>query len=93
MIERLSVRLLLALLLGFGVSVIGAYAQDAANGEALFKQKCTTCHTAKKVLTGVRKTAASERAAHLEKFLPTHFAPDPAQRKAIADYLVAEAAK
>ena len=86
-------RSLLALLFGFCVSIAGAHAQDAANGEALFKQKCTTCHTAKKVLTGVRKTSAADRSAHLEKFLPTHFAPDPAQRKAIADYLVAEAAK
>jgi cytochrome c2 len=86
-------RSLLALLFGLCVSIAGAYAQDAANGEALFKQKFTTCHTAKKVLTGVRKTAAADRSAHLENFLPSHFAPDPAQRKAIADYLVAEAAK
>jgi hypothetical protein len=64
----------------------------AQDGGAAFKAKCTSCHTQKKVLDGVRKKPEAERLAHLERFLPGHFAPDPAERKAIADYLVQAAA-
>jgi mono/diheme cytochrome c family protein len=85
--------LLCVLLFGLGVSVGAAYAQDAPSGEVLFKQKCTTCHTANKVLAGVRKTPTAERAAHLEKFLATHFCPDAGQRKALVEYLLAQSAQ
>ena len=67
-----------------------AVAQDA---EALFKSKCTGCHTQQKVLTGVRKVPEADRRPHLEKFLPGHFAPDAAERMAIVEYLLAAAAK
>jgi hypothetical protein len=65
-------------------------AQDA---QALFKSKCTSCHTQKKVLTALRKMPEAERPARLDKFLPGHFAPDAAERKAIAEYLLVAAAK
>jgi hypothetical protein len=65
-----------------------ALAQGTANGETLFKARCTACHVPKKALDGVRKMPEAERPARLEKFLTGHFAPDAAQRKAIADYLI-----
>jgi hypothetical protein len=92
-IRRHCLWALLAGVFGFGMPIGGAYAQEGVNGETLFKRMCTTCHSADKVLAGVRKTPAPERTSRLATFLPTHFAPDAAQRKAIADYLLAEAAK
>jgi cytochrome c2 len=74
-------------------AVAVARAGDASDGEALFKQKCTSCHPGSKPIAKVRKTAEADRAAYLEKFLPTHFSPDPAQRKAIIDHLLGVAAK
>jgi cytochrome c5 len=68
-------------------------AQEPPAGEALFKQKCTTCHPATKPLAAVAKMPARARAARLENFLPSHFAPDAAQRKPIIEYLLAEAAR
>jgi len=64
----------------------------AQDGGAAFKTKCVACHSEKKVMDGVRKKPEAERLAHLEKFLPGHFAPDPAEREAIAEYLVQAAA-
>jgi cytochrome c5 len=63
----------------------------AAEGEQLFKSKCTTCHAAQKVIDGVHKVEADKRQAHFQKFLASHFAPDAAQRQAIVDYLIATA--
>jgi cytochrome c5 len=63
----------------------------AADGEQLFKSKCTTCHAANKAIEGVRKVEADKRQAHFDKFLISHFAPDGAQRQAIVGYLIATA--
>jgi len=65
----------------------------ADDGAALFKAKCTACHSESKVLGGVRKVAEGERAAHFEKHLAGHFAPDAAQRQAIVEYLLKAAAQ
>jgi hypothetical protein len=35
----------------------------------------------------LRKRPAAGRAAYLEGFLPKHYAPDAAERKAIVEYL------
>ncbi len=61
---------------------------SAEDGAALFKSKCTACHNETKVMAGVRKIPEAERPARLEQRLSAHFAPDPAQRKAIVDHLV-----
>lgn len=61
---------------------------SAEDGAALFKSKCTACHNEAKVMAGVRKIPEAERPERLEQRLSAHFAPDPAQRKAIVDYLV-----
>jgi mono/diheme cytochrome c family protein len=71
----------------------GAQAAEPLDGQALFKQKCTACHTADKVLSGVRKIEPPQRDARLQKFLAAHNAPDPGQRAAIVSYLLSEAAK
>ena len=83
------------LLAGAALLVLLSHAVDtsAKDGEALFKAKCTGCHSAKKALAGVRKKPDAERAAHLDKFLSSHFAPNADERAAIAAYLVSAAAK
>ncbi len=68
-----------------------AFADSVAEGEALAKSKCGVCHPVTRAVAGARKVPEAERAAHLDKFLSTHFANDAAQRKAIVDYLMAAA--
>lgn len=62
-----------------------ALAQD---GAALFKNKCTACHNEAKVMGSVRKMPEADRPARLEQHLAGHFAPDPAQRRAIVEHLL-----
>jgi cytochrome c5 len=71
-----------------GLALVLCGSVAAADGDKLFKSKCTTCHTDKKALDAARKVEADKRAAHFEKFLSTHFAPDPGERAAIVDYLI-----
>jgi cytochrome c551/c552 len=73
--------------------ICGHGAVQAQDAEALFKATCSSCHSQKKVLDGVRKKPEADRLAHLEKFLAGHFAPDPGERKAICEHLVKAAAK
>jgi hypothetical protein len=84
---------LAALACALALTAASARADDAPDGAALFKQKCTSCHPASKPIAKVRKTPEADRTAYLEKFLPTHFSPDPVQRKAIIDYMLDAAAK
>ncbi len=81
-----------AVLLGLATS-LPALADSVADGEALAKSKCSVCHPVTKAVAGARKVPEAERAAHLDKFLSTHFANDAAQRKAIVDYLMAATAQ
>ncbi|MCC7548479.1 MAG: hypothetical protein IT532_12000 [Burkholderiales bacterium] len=60
----------------------------AQDGAALFRSKCTACHDEAKVMAGVRKIEAAERPERLEQRLASHFAPDPAAREKIIEYLV-----
>jgi hypothetical protein len=71
-----------------GLALALCVTAGAADADKLFKSKCTTCHTDKKALDAARKVDEDKRAGHFEKFLSTHFAPDPAERAAIVDYLV-----
>lgn len=82
-----------AFLVAVVLSPSASLAQAGADGEALFKTKCTGCHSVKKVLDGVRKMSEAQRAAQLDKFLSTHFAADAGQRAAIAAYLIQAAAR
>ena len=90
----MTVRLRIVLTLGLasGVALGSAWAQDPAAAAQLFKQKCTTCHSASKAVDGTRKFAEPDRATQLEKFLSTHFCPDANERKAIVQHLLGEAA-
>jgi mono/diheme cytochrome c family protein len=74
--------------MGLMAALVSIASAHAADGQQLVKSKCTTCHTEKKALDGVRKVEADQRAAHFDKFFSTHFAPDAAQRGAIVEYLV-----
>jgi mono/diheme cytochrome c family protein len=82
-----------AALVALAAGNVEVRAQEPASGEALFRQKCTVCHPAQRAMEGVAKLPAADRAARLEKFLASHFAPDAAQRKAIAEYLLAASTK
>lgn len=61
----------------------------APEGAEAFKARCAKCHTARSMRAAVAKMPAAERAAQLDRFLAEHYAPDPAERKAIAEYLLA----
>lgn len=61
----------------------------APDGAEAFKTRCAKCHTARSTRAAVAKMPASERAAHLERFLAEHYAPDAGERRAIAEYLLA----
>jgi cytochrome c5 len=74
--------------MGLTVALVSVAPVQAADGQQLVKSKCTTCHTETKAIEGVRKVDATKRAAYFEKFLGAHFAPDPAQRAAIVEYLI-----
>ncbi|HZR03428.1 MAG TPA: hypothetical protein VFA81_09680 [Burkholderiales bacterium] len=71
-------------------ALVGPAASPAQDGEALFKSRCSACHTAKKATTSARKLPQAERSAYLDKFVSKHSpAPvDEPQRKAIVDYLL-----
>jgi mono/diheme cytochrome c family protein len=62
-------------------------AAPAADGEQAFRSRCTECHTVRALHRTLRKRPAAGRAAYLEGFLPKHYAPDAAERKAIVEYL------
>lgn len=64
-------------------------ASAAPDGGEAFKARCAKCHTVRSMRAAVARMPASERAANLERFLADHYAPDPAERKAIAEYLLA----
>jgi mono/diheme cytochrome c family protein len=74
---------------GAALLAITGLAASAADGEQLFKSKCSGCHSAQKVLDGVRKVEPDKRQAHFDKLLAKHYyKPDDAQRQAVLDYLL-----
>lgn len=75
------------------VAVNGAWADEAQDGQAIAKGKCLGCHNQDKLInTLAKRKPEAERAAHWEKFLPSHNAPDAKERKAIIAYML-QAAK
>jgi mono/diheme cytochrome c family protein len=64
-------------------------AQAAPDGAAAYAQACAECHrTPARFMRRYLEMPAAERAAALDRFLPTHYAPDPAQRAAIIAWLM-----
>jgi mono/diheme cytochrome c family protein len=68
--------------------VLVAPAAVAADGERAFKDRCAKCHTARSMRAAVARKPPADRAAELDRFLATHYAPDPAERAAIVAYLL-----
>jgi len=64
-----------------------ASATDAREAEKVFKDRCGNCHTVRKLRVSLGKPGQRDATAHLEEFLPTHYAPDARERKLIIDYL------
>jgi mono/diheme cytochrome c family protein len=60
----------------------------AADGEQAFKDRCAKCHTARSMRAVVARKPLADRAAELDRFLVAHYAPDPAERAAIVQYLL-----
>ncbi len=60
---------LVAVIVGI-FSPLGAAAAD--NGEEIFNQKCSQCHTFAMAQAMLEPMQESERPAHLKKFLETH---------------------
>jgi mono/diheme cytochrome c family protein len=81
--------MLRALIPAVALVVLPAGVSSAPDGAETFKARCAKCHTARSMRAAVAKTPATERAANLDRFLAEHYAPDPAERKLIVEYLVA----
>lgn len=69
-----------------------AAADEVQDGQNVVKAKCLGCHNQDKIITLAKRKPEAERAAHWDKFLPLHNAPDVKERKAIIAYLL-QAAK
>jgi mono/diheme cytochrome c family protein len=63
------------------------FAAEAREAEKVFKDRCGNCHTVRKLRVSLGKPGQRDATAHLEEFLPTHYAPDARERKLIIDYL------
>lgn len=64
-------------------------AQAAPDGAAAYAQACAECHrTPARFMRRYLDMPLAERAAALDRFLPDHYAPDPAQRAAIVAWLM-----
>jgi len=64
-------------------------AQAAPDGAAAYAQACAECHrTPARFMRRYLEMPPAERAAALDRFLPDHYAPDPAQRAAIVAWLM-----
>jgi hypothetical protein len=63
-------------------------------GQALFAQKCTSCHSEARVARKLReKISGGERIPCLERMLPNHYVPDAKERSLIVEYLALKMAE
>lgn len=70
-----------------GASCIAA-AADAAEGEAIVKARCTSCHNLEKLKVYASRSPEDKRVAKWEKFLPSHNLPKADERAAVIAWLV-----
>jgi mono/diheme cytochrome c family protein len=61
------------------------YADD---GEALFKSRCSGCHSPQKASAKARKLPEGEREGYLQTFISKHSPIDEDQRREVVDYLL-----
>jgi cytochrome c2 len=77
---------------GLGLALAGtsciASAADAAQGEAIVKARCTSCHNLEKLKTYATRSPEDKRVAKWEKFLPSHNLPKADERAAVIAWLV-----
>lgn len=80
----------IALALGLAAPVM---ADDAADGEAIAKQRCLSCHNRDKLNQLASRTPEAERAAKWQKFLASHYLPNEKDRAKVVAWLVQSAPK
>jgi mono/diheme cytochrome c family protein len=51
--------------------------------DQVFAARCANCHTIEKLTPALSRRRPEALAAFLERFLTRHYAPDPAERKAM----------
>jgi len=83
-------------MLGLGAAAMVALAASAmpaqaqADGQAAYQELCASCHrTPTRFMARYQSMTSEARRAELERFLPGHYAPDEARRRAIIDWLEA----
>ncbi|MCC7427858.1 MAG: hypothetical protein IT557_13200 [Alphaproteobacteria bacterium] len=81
-------------MLGLGAGALVALAASAGParaqpaGEAAYQELCASCHrTPARFMRRYQSMTSEARRAELERFLPRHYAPDEARRRAIIDWL------
>ena len=70
-------------LIVFAAGMLAAVAQAAGEGEEIFNQKCSACHTFGMAQEMLVPKSESERVAYLETFLQSHPAMLEESEKAI----------
>lgn len=69
-----------------GAALAGA---EPGDGEAIGKARCTGCHNLDKLKRIASRTPEDQRAAKLERFLPSHNLPKADERAAVIAWLMA----
>lgn len=72
----------------FGAALVGVCAEPG-DGEAIGRARCTGCHNLEKLKRLASRTAEDQRAAKLERFLPSHNLPKADERVAVIAWLMA----
>jgi cytochrome c5 len=63
-------------------------AADTAQGEAIVKARCTSCHNLEKLKSYASRSPEDKRVAKWEKFLPSHNLPKADERAAVIAWLI-----
>lgn len=80
----------IALTVGLAAPVM---ADDAADGEAIAKQRCLSCHNRDKLNQLASRTPENERATKWQKFLSSHYLPNEKDRTKVVAWLVQTTSK
>jgi mono/diheme cytochrome c family protein len=70
---------------------VSAGATGSADAGALYKERCGSCHTERRLVSRLKAWPENGRAARLDKLLASHHAPDAAERAALVAFLDAVA--
>jgi mono/diheme cytochrome c family protein len=86
----MKTRLLLAMIVAGSNSA--CMAATPPDGQSVFSQRCSKCHTVQKLAPIIKKEPVAGREAYLSKFLERHYPPPAADRAMLIDYLLKQAA-